>query len=120
MNENARKWAEALRSGKYKQGRNTLRYSDEFCCLGVACDIAIENGVALTVAQDEYGEWTYGGKADVLPPSVQEWLCLRTANAAPKGEIEGEHESLAGYNDGGGTFEEIAAVIESEPEGLFQ
>lgn len=34
------KWLEALRSGKYKQGRSALRtIQDEFCCLGVLCDI---------------------------------------------------------------------------------
>jgi len=34
------KWIEALRSGRYKQGRGFLRNAnDEFCCLGVLCDI---------------------------------------------------------------------------------
>ncbi len=33
------KWIEALRSGKYKQGKGVLRYGDEFCCLGVLCDV---------------------------------------------------------------------------------
>jgi hypothetical protein len=35
-----KKWCEALRSGKYKQGRSYLRTKDEkFCCLGVALDV---------------------------------------------------------------------------------
>lgn len=35
------KWLEALRSGKYKQGRYGLRSEDDrFCCLGVLCDIS--------------------------------------------------------------------------------
>lgn len=35
------KWLEALRSGRYKQGRERLRNRrDEFCCLGVLCDIS--------------------------------------------------------------------------------
>lgn len=34
-------WVAALRSGKYKQGRTTLKNRDsEFCCLGVLCDIS--------------------------------------------------------------------------------
>lgn len=34
------RWLDALRSGKYKQGRHFLRNNaDEFCCLGVLCDI---------------------------------------------------------------------------------
>ena len=39
--ELVRQWVEALRSGKYKQGRSALRNIDnEFCCLGVLCDIS--------------------------------------------------------------------------------
>lgn len=35
-----RKWVEALRSGKYKQGRGQLKDTqDQYCCLGVACII---------------------------------------------------------------------------------
>jgi hypothetical protein len=37
----AMKWAKALRSGKYKQGRDLLRSHKEntYCCLGVLCAI---------------------------------------------------------------------------------
>lgn len=35
-----RKWVEALRSGKYQQGKSALRCEDQFCCLGVLCDIS--------------------------------------------------------------------------------
>lgn len=38
------KWLEALRSGKYKQGLNLLRKGDEFCCMGVACDLIDPSG----------------------------------------------------------------------------
>lgn len=35
-----RKWLEALRSGKYKQGQKRLRGLDNrYCCLGVLCDV---------------------------------------------------------------------------------
>ncbi len=34
------KWIAALKSGKYKQGRDRLRGpKDKFCCLGVLCDV---------------------------------------------------------------------------------
>lgn len=40
LNEIQAKWLVALRSGKYKQGRASLRnINDEFCCLGVLCDV---------------------------------------------------------------------------------
>ena len=32
-------WLDALRSGEYEQGRDRLRIEDTFCCLGVACDL---------------------------------------------------------------------------------
>ena len=45
MNENAKKWVKALRSGEFEQGTGYLRKGDKFCCLGVAC----------AVYQDEVG-----------------------------------------------------------------
>ncbi len=40
-----RKWIHALESGKYTQGHNTLRtQNDEFCCLGVLCDVVSPKG----------------------------------------------------------------------------
>jgi hypothetical protein len=41
MDPEAKKaWLEALRSGRYKQGQGKLRREgDEFCCLGVLCDL---------------------------------------------------------------------------------
>ena len=40
------KWVSALRSGEYKQGKEGLRIYNEFCCLGVLCDLYIkETGV---------------------------------------------------------------------------
>lgn len=32
-------WVDALRSGKYKQGKSFLSYDKKFCCLGVLCDV---------------------------------------------------------------------------------
>ncbi len=34
------KWIEALRSGKYKQGKGCLKNGDKYCCLGVAAIVA--------------------------------------------------------------------------------
>ena len=33
------KWAEALKSGKYEQGRGWLRDGSKYCCLGVLCEV---------------------------------------------------------------------------------
>ena len=39
-------WVNALRSGKYRQGKRGLHNSmkDTYCCLGVLCDIAVQRG----------------------------------------------------------------------------
>lgn len=39
MKDTILEWTEALRSGKYKQGKRFLRTGDSFCCLGVAGDL---------------------------------------------------------------------------------
>lgn len=41
------KWLKALRSGEYKQGRNTLYNpdTDQYCCLGVLCELAFQERV---------------------------------------------------------------------------
>lgn len=113
MNENAKKWVDALRSGEYDQTRNYLRTDDGYCCLGVACEVAIENGVRLKAVYKD-GLWEYARNSEVLPPSVQRWLGL----AADDGAYA--RWTLAEKNDEGRPFDEIADVIESEPEGLFK
>lgn len=35
------KWIQALRSGKFKQGKGRLESSGGYCCLGVACKVLI-------------------------------------------------------------------------------
>lgn len=49
---NIRLFVDALRSGEYQQGSNVLGYEqngvEKFCCLGVATETAIKNGVPLT------------------------------------------------------------------------
>lgn len=37
---NRKRWADALRSGKYDQVNGVLRSSFGYCCLGVACDVS--------------------------------------------------------------------------------
>lgn len=32
-------WITALRSGEYKQGKGYLKVDNEYCCLGVYCDV---------------------------------------------------------------------------------
>jgi len=111
MNKNAEAWVKALRSGKYKQGRGALRTGDMYCCLGVACELA---GAKAEKPDDLIGPYGYDGIFFTLPVSVQKWLGVKTGN----GTYEVEH-ALSSDNDVGKTFEAIADIIKSEPEGLF-
>lgn len=74
--ERARLWIEALRSHRYKQGYGRLRINHtDFCCLGVMCDVARENGCL--------GDWNEHyefisppaqARRGTPPPVVLEWF----------------------------------------------
>ena len=46
-------WLEALRSGKYKQGRYTFRNGDKYCCLGVLC-MVLKHPEWIKLVRDNY------------------------------------------------------------------
>lgn len=88
------RWVEALRSGKYKQGKKCLRSeSDTYCCLGVLCDIKQKD------------IWENSITFDSFPPSyILDWAKLDFHTTI----------NLADMNDNGGaSFEEIADWIET-------
>jgi hypothetical protein len=119
MNENAKKWVEKLRDPSLKQGRMVLGQDDRRCCLGVACDLAVEAGVCQVLRIKADGVIIYGpGDTASLPTVVRNWLGLRHVG----GEYfeGGSVRYLSGWNDNGVSFSEIADIIESEPEGLFE
>ena len=119
MKEARRLWVEALRSGEYEQGRKVLCMKNEFCCLGVACDLFVKSRPnVIRVKVDDDGITTYGHSRFYMPKSVQEWLGL---NSDTGKFFPGDAGTvyLSNLNDGGITFAEIADIIESEPEGLF-
>lgn len=135
LNPNAQLWVEALESGAYAQTDGVLCRLDVdgnpkgFCCLGVACEVYNANvpeeerlpavvGPQLLDNNERariYGEG-YVGSYTLLPIPVQEWLNLATTDGA----IMGCAVNLPALNDDGSTFEEIAALIKQEPEGLFR
>lgn len=116
LNENAKKWIEELRSGKWKQHKGALTNEDRnaFCCLGVACELAVAEGVIPASEKGESGYY-HGLHVACLPDDVRDWLGL----ADNEGKcLDGR--TLSGHNDGGMSFNEIAGIIESEPPGLFK
>lgn len=116
MNDNAKKWIAALRGGKYKQGAGALRDGDHYCCLGVACELFLEEnpGAIKVEQQDLSGHTAYEGSVAVLPDVVRDWLGLSTEI----GQFGGY--SLSEKNDNGTPFQQIADIIEAEPIGLFR
>ena len=111
------RFVEALRSRKYPQGRYRLRSRDNFCCLGVLGDLAVQDGLAsweenaLIVDNSYYKE--------LFPGQLLSWAC----ESNPANPNEGtdfplfkngpNKDSLAGANDEDGmSFEEIACLVE--------
>lgn len=111
LNENAKKWVKALRSGEYNQCTSQLQDHKGYCCLGVACAVyEKETGNEL---YKENGQYNSGNLTDSYQ-EVKKWLGLNTSIGSYKGG------NLAALNDiENYTFKQIADVIESEPEGLF-
>lgn len=111
----ADKWIKALRSGKYKQGTGRLRDDNQFCCLGVLCDIS------------KKGKWNkthykIGNNVSVamLPKEVANWAEMKSTDGSF--ELKGEYDKskkLWSLNDNlGESFTQIAFIIEKEWENL--
>lgn len=131
--EVAKKWVKALRSGKYKQGTERLHariegLKDEFCCLGVLCDIAVQEGVIPAPTVDS-GEsfptltvYEYGKRSKtsgVLPPAVVKWAGMDNSNPNIAKVIESEYPEapypveFSSLNDEYDySFKKIATLIE--------
>lgn len=114
-NENAQLWVDALRSGRFAQIQQHLQDQKGYCCLGVACEIYIEQGNILPKRYNRrFRAWEYDGVTTLLPETVKAWLGLNNASG------DFVNNSLIRLNDDRRTFTEIADVIESAPPGLFQ
>lgn len=142
------RWQAALRSGDYRQGRGVLArivvddaatgdVSMQYCCLGVLCELAVEDGVVERVASANLVGYRAVGAVDddddpsfKFPPlAVTEWAGLTTPNpdvSLPIGTRDdddddddsapGDHRhqtSLANANDAFGlNFAQIADALE--------
>lgn len=109
--ENIQKWVEALESGKYKQGTSRLRRIDNsYCCLGVACQVALENGLEIDLRKD-VDDYSYDRDSCTLPKKVHNWLGIINEGGY-FGNIEFKDGSNAiRVNDAGMSFVEIAQKI---------
>ena len=115
-----RRWVDALRSGEYAQGQERLRVNDEFCCLGVLCDLAAKDGVVRVEDEIVDGEerriYYYGDGKELLsdlflPASVRIWAGLDDDNPRV---LSDDASSLASLNDSGYSFLDIAEIIQEQ------
>jgi hypothetical protein len=124
--DNVKLWVDALRSGLYEQGRGRLSDGTKYCCLGVACEVAIANGVAVDrLMMDDNGRVcvTYDGDSHSLPQSVAKWLgtdrCCPEASEADCDWLDqtvrvgNSAMTVVALNDGHEwTFDQIADAVE--------
>lgn len=101
-------WTDALRSGKYQQGQNTLQtVTGRMCCLGVLCDLVDSDKWGM-IEGTPYWDGAYGAlPPDTLTNQLNKLFYITD-------EFTGDHESVASYNDQGRSFEDIANIIEKQ------
>ncbi len=96
------KWARDLETTSAKQAQGVLNNGSRgFCCLGRLCVIAGSRGERCGT------EIAYGGETTVLPTEVMDKVGMETDT----GEYSHNHDHLAGLNDDGVSFVEIAKII---------
>jgi hypothetical protein len=121
------RWVDALESGDYKQGDGALSRKlnnghRRYCCLGVLCELAVEEGViSESRPVPEYpNSFQYGldGNLSTLPAEVRDWAGLDSGNPNLKYDHENENEaqddmtSCVSMNDSYGVdFPGIAQAI---------
>lgn len=105
-------WVAALRSGQYKQGQRYLRScNDTYCCLGVLLDI---EGTQWKITEGYDAYYAMNGKAE------SRHLYFGDSDVSTEGDISpcsvhdgvNVYNFLAGMNDAGLSFHDIATVLE--------
>ena len=101
MNREVKKrWVAALRSGEYEQTAGKLRDEVGFCCLGVLYDIEADDW------WENVGGPCWLTHKDGMGARLPEWLSDQVGISID------DQSYLAGMNDNGKTFKQIAAYIE--------
>jgi len=106
-----KRWLKALRSGKYKQGTGWLRNGEEYCCLGVLCDIYGKEKWETHATNSFY---SFLGSTCTMVQKVLNWSGLTRANGDNVKLKNGDIVCLSSLNDNGLTFEQIADLIEEQ------
>jgi hypothetical protein len=111
------KWVEALRSGEYTQGKLRLYNGRSYCCLGVLCNLYMneKNETWYYLISETSDNYYCDGESELLPVAVMDWAELNSGNGDPLVNVDVEIKSLAELNDTlNYTFAQIADVIEAQ------
>jgi hypothetical protein len=109
-------WLKRLRSGDITQTQGVLGRTDgSRCCLGVLCDIAVEEKVVETRVEAYTDTIIYDSFSEVTPLTVMTWAGM----ASRAGNITTKGTSLGDINDSGTSFSTIADIIEENSDELF-
>lgn len=120
------RWTAELRSGRFEQGKGALRIAgdagDQYCCLGVLCQLAVEAGVIPAARRHAFdGLYEYDGRDGLPSQKVAEWAGFPVDHDGHPYENPGfwlgesddiYQTSLADQNDNGASFSEIADLID--------
>lgn len=128
--ERIRKLVHVLRTTKKTQGRSRLAQyvtpnKKEYCCLGIACEVAIAGGLELGRRKEEH--IFYGGRGEqvvnynspegwgsetVLPITVRDWFGFEDSDPTLIDEHGDRTYATALNDDYGYTFNRIADAFE--------
>jgi hypothetical protein len=121
-----RAFVSALKRGEYPQAHHVLRreasdgYKEGFCCLGVACDVAIKDGleldVQIVVSRYTYGIAGIGGDMSQtrLPTAVMMWYGFGVADPmlkVPQRLVDVNERVAAMWHEG---FEAVASSLNDD------
>jgi len=99
-----KKWVDALRSGKYEQGRGYLCNEGLYCCVGVLAEI---KGIPKHKAEASDSLYLYQGQKNMLPAITLYELGLTDDKVHVLVDMND-----GGHNHNGKSFIEIANYIE--------
>ena len=129
MNKDLKKrWIAALKSGDYKQGRSRLNQNNQFCCLGVLCDLLADDGlISKELSQKDSTLFLYDNDSSGLTDQVQSISGINSSlgtiqlndqvmeilpDKDNREMLGNSYAKLAFLNDRGIPFSTIADIIE--------
>src|SRR3990167_1473907 len=81
----AMEWADLLESGMFKQGKHKLEHKEEYCCLGILCNMAERKGIC-KVEREEDHYVSFDDERYNLPDSVRRYAGMKSIYGSFKGK----------------------------------